>query len=138
MTDKIMHVKGTLVPSNLKAVVSDHTGHRIMTEMIRNRLIATLGGPNSGMNVSQWAKGTINPDTHTETRGGRPAAMDFITRLHNVVTAPGIKQLGLQGELMVTVDGEKGPVAFRVTVENGDVFYNEAKLVWEDAPIAFM
>ena len=135
MTDKLMHVKGTLVPSKPE-FVSEYTGHRIMTEMIRNRLIATLSDPNSGS--LNWAKGTINPDTHTETLGGRPAAMDFITRLHNVVTAPAIKQLGLQGELMVTVDGEKGPVAFRVTVEDGNVFYNEAKLVWEDAPIAFM
>ncbi|MNG25051.1 hypothetical protein D3C84_1098480 [compost metagenome] len=64
--------------------------------------------------------------------------MDFITRLHNVVTAPGIKQLGLTGELVITVDGVKEPVVFRATVENGNVFYNEAKLVWEDEPIAFI
>lgn len=135
MTNKIMHVKGSLTPSNPDAVLGN-TGYRITTEMIRNRLVSTLLSPDESMAI--WDKGEIAPDTHTETLGGRPAAMDFITRLHNVVTAPGIKQLGLQGELTITVDGVKEPVVFRATVENGNVFYNEAKVVWEDEPIAFM
>lgn len=132
---KMMHVKGSIAPANPEAVLGN-TGYRITTEMIRNRLVSTLLSPNESMAI--WDKGEITPDTHTETLGGRPAAMDFITRLHNVVTAPGIKEIGLTGELVITVDGVKEPVVFRATVENGNVFYNEAKLVWEDEPFAFI
>lgn len=136
MKTKMMHVQGSLSPANPENILGN-TGYRITTEMIRNRLVATLLNPNESM--AKWDKGTIECDTRTETNGGgRPAAMDFITRLHNVVTAPGIKQLGLQGEITVTVEGVKQPVVFRVTVENSNVFHNEAKLVWEDEPIAFM
>lgn len=135
MTAKMMHVKGSLAPMNPEAL-QGNTGYRITTEMIRNRLVSTLLSPNESM--AQWDSGTITCDTHSETLGGRPAAMDFITRLHNVVTAPGIKQLGLQGEITVTVEGVKEPVVFRVTVENSNVFYKEAKLVWEDEAVSFM
>lgn len=136
MTTKMMHVKGSLSPKNPESILGN-TGYRITTEMIRSRLVSTLLNPNESM--AKWDKGMIECDTRTETNGGgRPAAKDFITRLHTVVTAPGIKQLELQGELMVTVEGTKEPVVFRVTVENGNVFYNEANLVWQDEPIAFM
>lgn len=136
MTTKMMHVQGSLAPTNPESILGN-TGYRITTEMIRNRLVATLLNPNESM--AKWDKGTIECDTRTETNGGgRPAAMDFITRLYNVVTAPGIKQLELKGELMITVEGVKEPVVFRVTVENGNIFHNEAKLVWEDERIAFM
>lgn len=135
MTPKLMHVKGTIVASNPEHV-NEYTGHRIMTEMIRNRLVDTLSDPQLGS--LDWQKGTITPDTHNETLGGRPAAMDFITRLHMLVTAPGIAALGMQGELMVTVEGEKEPVIFRVTVENGEVRHQQARLAWDDEPIAFM
>lgn len=135
MTAKMMHVKGSLSPANPE-MVTGSTAHRMTTEMIRHRLVSTLLNPNESM--AKWDKGTVECDTHSETLGGRPAAMDFITRLHNVVTAPGIKQLGLQGEITVTVEGVKEPVVFRVTVENSNVFYKEAKLVWEDEAVSFM
>jgi hypothetical protein len=136
MTAKMMHVKGSLVPANPE-MVTGSTAHRMTTEMIRHRLITTLLNPNESM--AKWDKGAVECDTRSETNGGgRPAAMDFITRLHNVVTAAGIKELGLSGELMVTVEAVKEPVVVRVTVENGNVLYNEAKLVWEDEPVAFM
>jgi hypothetical protein len=136
MTTKMMHVKGSIFPKNPENVLGN-TGYRITTEMIRNRLVGTLLNPNESM--AKWDKGMIECDTRTETNGGgRPAAMDFITRLYNVVTSPGIKELGLQGELMITVEGVKEPVILRATIENGNVFYNEAKLLWEDEPVAFM
>lgn len=135
MTNNLMHVRGTIVAANPEAV-NENTGHRIMTEMIRNRLVATLSDPNSGS--LNWNKGTITPDSHTETLGGRPAALDFITRLYAVITSPGVKAIGLRGELIVTVGAVKEPVVFRITVENDNVFYNEGKIVWNDEPFAFM
>lgn len=135
MLSKMQHVKGSIAPANAGSVTGN-TGYRITTEMIRNRLIATLLNPNESM--AKWDKGTIDCDTHTETNGGgRPAAMDFITRLYNVVTAPGIKELGLQGEFMLTVEGAKEPVVFKVEVKDNNVFYQQAELTFAD-PTPFM
>lgn len=136
MTTKMMHVQGALVPSRQENITSS-TAHRMMTELIRNRLASTLLNPNESM--AKWDKGTIECDTRTETNGGgRPVVMDFITRLHNVVTTAGIKELALNGQFMVTSEGVAQPVVIRVIVENGTVSYKEAKLVWEDEAISFM
>lgn len=136
MTTKIMHVKGSVAPSRPENVTGG-TAHRMMTELIRNRLASTLLNPNESM--AKWDKGKIECDTRSETNGGgRPAVMDFITRLHNVVTTAGIKELALSGEFMVTAEGVSEPVVIRVVVENGNVAYKEAKLVWEDEVVSFM
>lgn len=137
MTTKMMHVKGVLAPANKKAVTVS-TSDRMDREMSRHQLVSVLRN-HADWDIAKWKVGVIETDTCTETNGGgRPAALDFITRLYNVITSPGIKELQLQGELMVTVEGAKEPVVFRVTVENENVFYNEANLVWQDEPIAFM
>ena len=131
-----MHVQGVLTPSSTKSV-NEATADRMDAEMARNQLVPILRNL-ADWDILQWKMGIVKVDSFTETLGGCPAAMDFITRLYMFVTAPGIKELDLQGEMMVTFDGARGPVIFRVTVANGNVFYNEATVTWENEPIAFM
>jgi hypothetical protein len=133
---KIMSVSGVLVPSNL-AAVNDKTGDRMHTEIVRNGLAAVLDAPEN-VNNAVWKRGQIRANSRTDSFGGRPAAMDFITRLYTLVTAPGIKELGLHGELMVTVEGAKEPLVYRVVVKDNNVFFDYAELVWNNKLTPFM
>jgi hypothetical protein len=134
---QMMHVKGELSPSNPKAVVWG-IGNRMETEITRHSLADMFNGPSSWAN-EEWKEGKVLADSYTETPGGRPAVMDFITRLYAFVTAPGIIQHGLQGEFLVTVTGgPAGPVVFTAKVKNGNVFYHEGNLAREGESVPFM
>lgn len=132
----MLHVKGSLTPVNSQAVKWG-IGERIATEVTRNDLTSIFNGPNSWAN-EEWKQGEIVADSNTESPGGRPAIRDFIARLYTFITAPGIAELDLNGEFIVTVSGTHQPVIVKAKVANQNVFYSEAMIVWNTDTTPFM
>lgn len=118
------HVVGTLRPTVADAVTV-RTGSRIYDALTATGTWEIVASPRD------WENGTIEFDETHVADDGDSSPLDFINRLNDMMWRVGITELGLKGEIIVTVTGGE-PALFRVIVENSEVTYQKANLAWNN------
>jgi hypothetical protein len=120
------HILGRLTPTTPKAITK-RTYRHIYEAVTKNKLYGIVFAEN-------WEEGifTLNNDTPNVPAEECSSALEFITRLTNLINTKGIVELGLKGEVIVMVPKLKNPVVFRLIVENGEVLHQHANLVWDE------
>lgn len=96
----------------------------------------------------KWGVGGISFNSHTPIRGrsdvrnagiGKHDAAKRIIRfaisLNRVMQTQVAKELELRGFFEVTIDTGRYPVVFNVDIEDGEVSYQQAELVWSEKTI---
>jgi hypothetical protein len=122
MPRKMQHVKGTLVPTNREAV-NENTAKNIRTAAHDLRLWRI-------MHEELGEGGIVEIDSSVATNEPHHDILLFVNRLNSLITAEGVAELGLSGQLMITADTSDEPVVMRVTVKNNKIFYQDAHITW--------
>lgn len=125
---KLMRVQGILHPTNPVAV-NENTRSEILDAIYQNGLL--LWSKDEGL----WAHGIIDINSCLPASGGQKGAMDFLSKIKNLVNTERVAPLGLSGVFVITVDADAEPVNFRATVEGGKVRYQQATLIWENEEV---
>jgi hypothetical protein len=116
------HIRGMLAISNPE----------VMNGVIHDTILRAAVNYGLGLIITNVSPdGTINIDSHSTAFGGRNSALEFIDRLTAVLNEGGVAELQLTGSILITVTSDAEPVVFRLTVEKGVVYREEAALVWE-------
>lgn len=122
MHKKMQHVKGTLVPTN-REVVKENTADNIRAAVHELNFLRI-------MHEELGEGGIIEIDSSVASEESHHGILLFVNRLHSLIAAEGVAELGLTGHLMITADTSDEPVVMRVTVKNNKIFYQDAHITW--------
>jgi hypothetical protein len=118
------HIFGKLEPTVTDAVTLK-TRRRIYDAVDDVKLFTVVSHKN-------WDDGIIEVDYVSAQPITEDAPLDFINRLNDMIGQVGVTELGLTGEITITVTGAE-PVIYRVIVENGELRYMKADVFnWEE------
>lgn len=115
----IKYIKGTLAPSTPISITSQTSGN------IR-RAVDKTGFFETRRAMQKWNQGIITFNSVSKVCGGIDSIMDFIQTLNFFITLRGVEELYLEGTIDLVMDGEDAPGMFKVTVQDGRVFYQHA------------
>lgn len=121
---KLMRVQGILHPTNHDPV-NANTRSDILDALFHSGLL--LWAKDDGL----WMHGIIDIDLCIPISDGQKSSMDFLSKIKNLVRTERVDPLGLSGVFVITVDADAEPVNLRATIENGEVRYQQATLIWE-------
>ena len=127
---KTLSIAGRLAPLK-KDGITPRTRNRIQEAAGANDLLGIL-------NAAVWDYGIVEAHSLVRvdaTADSETAVLDYINRFKNFLWQVGIWELGLQGEILLTISGET-PVVFRVLVHDSELTYQKGKLTWESVPSA--
>lgn len=125
-TEKIMikmHIVGKLTPTKPDAV-HPNTRRRIYDAVDEVKLFTVVSH-------KYWEAGVIEVDYVSAEPITEDAPLSFINRLNDMLWRVGVTELGLTGEITITLTGAE-PVIYRVVVENSELRYQKADVFnWE-------
>lgn len=117
------HIIGKLEPTIMGAV-NEKTRRRIYDAVDEVKLFTVLSHKN-------WEEGVIEVDYVSAEPITADAPLNFISRLNDMLWRVGVTELGLNGEIIITLTGAS-PAIYRVMVRNSEVRYQKANLFhWE-------
>lgn len=117
------HIIGKLEPTIMGAV-NEKTRRRIYDAVDEVKLFTVLSHKN-------WEEGVIEVDYVSAEPITVDAPLNFISRLNDMLWRVGVTELGLNGEIIITLTGAS-PAIYRVMVRNSEVRYQKANLFhWE-------
>jgi hypothetical protein len=127
MLAKVMNIRGVLTPLRQSGVLEP-------------RVIVRVSFGNHGLGKSlqemKVAKdSSLEFDSTVKVKNGHQAAIRFLERLNKFIQTDHVSVLELEGFLIITFDGDEGPVMIRVKVQEGKVAYQEAQLIWESETV---
>lgn len=124
------YIVGTLAPTKPEAI-TPRTYRHIYSAITKNKLYGVVFSEN-------WESGILTLDNHTPevTPDDCSSPFEFICRIKELINAPGIKELGLKGEIVVTVPGLH-PVVFRLVIQDNVVLHWASKIVWDKDQMSF-
>jgi hypothetical protein len=122
MLSKMQHIKGTLIPTNRKAV-NENTANLIQTAVKEHNLRRI-------MHEELGEGGIVEIDSSISSDEPHTGILRFANNLSKLVEAEGVAELGLYGHLMATADTTDEPVVIRITVKNNKLFYQDAHITW--------
>ena len=118
------HIFGSLVPT-IPAGITPRTRRRIYDAVDAVKLFTVISH-------EKWEEGIIEIDSVSAEPITDQAPLDFIARLHDMLWRVGVTELGLTGEITITVTGAE-PVIYRVIVEDNELRYQKADIFnWEE------
>jgi hypothetical protein len=117
---KTQHINGSLVETR---GVTPRTNRRIYDAVVET-------GVSPFVSTQGWDQGVMKFDHTSAVPEQGDTALDFIKRLNDMMWRVGITELGLKGQIVVTVNGEETTV-YRVLVEDSKLSYRKAVLAWE-------
>lgn len=116
------HIFGTLTPT---VGATPRTRQQIYDAVDAVKLFTVISH-------QKWDEGIIEIDNVSLEPVTDQAPLDFIARLHDMLWRVGVTELGLSGEITITVTGAQ-PVIYRVIVENSELRYQKADTFnWEE------
>lgn len=119
------HIVGKLTPT-IPDAVTPNTRRRIYDAVDAVKLFTVVSH-------KDWDDGVIEVDYVSATPITEDAPLNFITRLNDMLWRVGVTELGLTGEITITLTGAE-PVIYRVVVENSELRYQKADVFnWEPA-----
>lgn len=130
----VMVIRGVIV-SNKEASSADWNRQKIRLAFIENGLQELY-------DHSEWGVGGISFNSSAKVKGksnrydgiGKYAAANkgikFAKAINRIIQTPEIKELELSGYFDVLIDSGREPIAFNVDIEDGEVSYQQAELVW--------
>lgn len=117
------HIFGKLTPTITDAV-TPRTRRRIYDAVDAVKLFTVVSHKN-------WDDGVIEVDYVSAEPITEDAPLNFISRLNDMLWRVGVTELGLTGEITITLTGAE-PVIYRVIVENSELRYQKADVFnWE-------
>lgn len=111
----VMRLKG-LLTSNNPEVVTHSTGEQVENAVYLSGLQGILTNDKD----DSWRWGIFIVDAHVEEK---VTLTQLVARLSELIHAEGIKKLGLDGFLEVTLDSE--PNRYRIRVWDGSIGYEQ-------------
>jgi hypothetical protein len=116
------HVQGTLTPTKIEAV----------NENTRDKILAAANQHGFGLVITDArSNGVIDINSLTPALGSSTSIYGVLTVLSNFLYAEGVKELGLEGTLTVSVITPTSPVVINIEVEpNGRISYNRPHSHW--------
>lgn len=118
------HIVGRLTPT-IPDGVTHRTRRRIYDAVDAVKLFTILSHKN-------WEDGVIEVDYVSIEPITEDAPLNFINRLNDILWRVGVTELGLTGEITITVTGAE-PVIYRVIVEDSELRYQKADIFnWEE------
>lgn len=98
---------------------------------------ATEFGLYTLLNHDKWEDGVITIDnlsTYTEAKAlPSSSSVDFIANLEKMLSKPGVKELELDGGMILTNTDEGLVQIFKIAVTKGEVSYQHAALGWGES-----
>lgn len=122
-TETKVRIQGTLTSSN-KGAVKGSTASRIADALRVSSLKIFI-------KENKWDQGNIEFNSQTLPLGGRNIPLGIIGMLNDLMKAEGVAELGLEGKLTVLVETAEEPSVVRITIQEGKLRYQHAKLLWE-------
>lgn len=121
------HIVGRLTPTIADGVTS-RTRRRIYDAVNAVKLFTVV-------EHTGWDDGVIEFDHVSMEPITQDAPLDFINRFNDMLWRVGVTELGLTGEITITVTGAE-PVIYRIIVEDSELRYQKADIFnWEE-PVA--
>ena len=118
---KIQNIVGMLIPT-----VPDAADEKTCRNIYAALDTAELHGM-----ISYWPSGHLELSQTAYVEGDRNSApLKFVERLKVMTQQPGVKELRLSGEIVLTESGDE-PVLVRIRFNEGAVSYQEALCSWK-------
>ena len=118
------HIVGRLTPTIADGVTS-RTRRRIYDAVNAVKLFTVV-------EHTGWDDGVIEFDHVSMEPITQDAPLDFINRFNDMLWRVGVTELGLTGEITITVTGAE-PVIYRIIVEDSELRYQKADIFnWEE------
>lgn len=122
-TETKVRIQGTLTSTN-KGAVKGSTPSRIADALRVSSLKIFI-------KENKWEQGDIEFNSQTLPLGGRNIPLGIVGMLNDLMKAEGVAELGLEGKLTVLVETAEEPSVVRITIQEGKLRYQHAKLLWE-------
>jgi hypothetical protein len=128
------NVKGTLTPTKSTAV-TENIADIILMAFTRHELLWAVSediGINGiiQVNDSLTTKDGNFPTSATVKDKAWHRVWGVIERLEDILETEGVKELAMNGSVLVTVENDTEPLLVLLTVEKGIIYYQEATLTW--------
>lgn len=120
--NRTKHVQGTLAPTKLEAVNTN----------TRGKLLEAAEKHGLGLVITDAREdGVMDVNSLSPAIGGSSSVFGILAALSNFLFAEGVKELGLEGTLTVTVITSVQPVVIPMTVKaNGSISYGRSYSHW--------
>lgn len=128
----MMHVKGTLVPASRKTIITADIMDLIRLKLDKHEFPGTVSThrDQKTIAVNTYVEAVKGELPSYATQGGLQlaAVFTFVDALEEALETDTIKELGLNGAFIATVEYEAPPLVVLLTVERQGIFYQQVNL----------